>query len=203
MRRKKEKKKREGKFNWQELEEKMAKFSLVLNAKLDPATLDAKLTERAEQLAKASSILDSDQSENLSDFLIFDLGSDNYAIETSHIAEVMPLKLVTFVPSAPDYIYGVVSRRGEIISVVDLGKLLNIKQEEHCEDLIFVESGDTQIGLAVRRIQEIVGISKKSILNLQSQLLSEQAQFLAGVTEIGIVILDVDKLLSSSQLNLD
>src|SRR5687768_2705504 len=105
---------RESEFNWQKLHERMERLSSALTAKLDDAGLDAILSERAELLANA---IINDQFEESFDVLIFALSHEQYAIDTTFVSEVIPAKLVTRVPGAPDFFLGVVGRRGEIVTV--------------------------------------------------------------------------------------
>jgi chemotaxis-related protein WspB len=57
-------------------------------------------------------------------FVLFQLGSDRYAIDTACVAEVLPLIEITRVPHAPPEIAGVCDRRGTPIPVIDLSQLL-------------------------------------------------------------------------------
>src|SRR5688572_1036467 len=110
---------RSGNFNWESLREKMEQFSSALTIKLDDTKLAAMLAERADQLAND---VENEEFEQTIDVLIFALGNEEFAIDTGYVSEVIPLKMLTRVPGAPDFILGVVSRRGEIISVIDLNK---------------------------------------------------------------------------------
>ena len=107
------------------------------------------------------------------------------------------------VPGAPDFILGVVSRRGEILPVIDLSKFMKLPQTQQCNNLIFIEALGFSIGIAVHKLKEIARLMQDSIKSLQSQLSGEQAQYLSGVTESGMALLDVEELLSNTRLNID
>lgn len=189
-------------FSWNELHEKMAKISTAFDNKLDEAKLAAILAERAEQLANLS--IETEQTENnTNDVLIFELGEEQYAIDTAYISEVIPLKLLTRVPGAPDFVLGVVSRRGEILSVIDFARFVGLPGSQTCNHLIFVEYQGTNMGIAVHKLKEIAQIPLTSIQPIQSQWSGEQAQYLKGVTEVGVALLDVKEILSSEKLNFD
>ena len=53
-------------------------------------------------------------------FLLFELGSDRYALEASLIVEVLPLVDLKRIPRAPTEIAGVMRYRGAPVPVVDL-----------------------------------------------------------------------------------
>ncbi|KAF0249130.1 MAG: CheW-like protein [bacterium] len=189
-------------FSWDDLHKKMSELSIALSHKLDENKLSAILNERAELLAN---LVDTEQEteNNALDVLVFEFGEEQYAIDAVYISEVIPLKLLTRVPGAPDFILGVVSRRGEIISVIDFGRFAGLSETQTCQHLIFVENQGTQIGIAVHRLKEITQIPHNSIQAVQTQWSGEQAQHLKGVTELGIALLDVKEILSCEKLNFD
>jgi len=53
-------------------------------------------------------------------YITFKLGDELFAINVSQVREVLELSLITKVPSAPDYMRGVVNVRGKATPVVDL-----------------------------------------------------------------------------------
>lgn len=191
---------RDEEFNWQKLHERMERLSVTLSAKLDAAGLDAILTERAGQLANA---VINDQFEECFDVLTFALLDEQYAIDTAFVSEVIPLKLVTRVPGAPDFFLGVVGRRGEIVAVVDLAKFMHLSVNAPCEHLIFVEAQGLCIGFGVNELKEITTLPRSAFQSLPAQLSSEQIKYLSGVTKSGIGLLNIEELLANERLNFD
>src|SRR5580704_372498 len=55
--------------------------------------------------------------------LLFQLGQDRYALDTSRVAEVLPLVGITRIPQAPAGVAGVFNYRGEPVPVIDLSQL--------------------------------------------------------------------------------
>ena len=53
-------------------------------------------------------------------YITFKLGDELFAINVTQVREVLDLSLITKVPTAPDYMRGVVNVRGNAIPVVDL-----------------------------------------------------------------------------------
>lgn len=56
--------------------------------------------------------------------LLFYAGNDLYAIESSHIVEVIPRVSFRKVQHAPDYVAGLFNYRGVILPVIDLCHLI-------------------------------------------------------------------------------
>ncbi|MEE8301427.1 MAG: chemotaxis protein CheW [Candidatus Tectomicrobia bacterium] len=58
-------------------------------------------------------------------FLLFTVGHERYALESSQIVEVVPLVELIQVPKAPAYLAGVFTYRGTLVPVLDLGQLMH------------------------------------------------------------------------------
>jgi chemotaxis-related protein WspB len=56
-------------------------------------------------------------------FLLFELGSDRYALDVRQIAEVLPLVEVKQIPRAPQAVTGLFTYRGALVPVIDLSLL--------------------------------------------------------------------------------
>ena len=56
-------------------------------------------------------------------FLIFELGTDRYALDVRQVAEVLPLVAVKRVPRAPRSMNGLFNYRGGVVPAVDLSEL--------------------------------------------------------------------------------
>ncbi len=57
-------------------------------------------------------------------FLLFQLGQDRYAMETRHVAEVLPLVQISPMPRMPAAVAGVFNYRGTPVPVIDLSHML-------------------------------------------------------------------------------
>jgi chemotaxis-related protein WspB len=53
-------------------------------------------------------------------FLLFQLGNDRYALEASHVVEVVPLLALKQLPQAPRGVAGIFNYRGRPVPAVDL-----------------------------------------------------------------------------------
>jgi len=56
-------------------------------------------------------------------FLLFELGSDRYALDVRQIAEVLPLLGVKQIPQAPEAMTGLFNFRGAPVPLIDLSQL--------------------------------------------------------------------------------
>src|ERR1700674_1307593 len=88
----------------------------------DPA-VEAMLKVRAEQLAKLSEA--SDASEEI-EVIVCRLGTEMYAVESRHLRAVQWASSITPVPCTPSHVIGIVSVRGEIVTLLDLASMIGL-----------------------------------------------------------------------------
>jgi chemotaxis-related protein WspB len=58
-------------------------------------------------------------------YILFSIGQDRYALDSSHVAEVVPRVELWQVPRAPTYVAGVFRYRGQLVPVLDLCQLMH------------------------------------------------------------------------------
>lgn len=103
--------------------------------------------------------------------LVFESGGAYFAIETVHVARVHPLETPTPLPGTPDFVLGIANVRGEIVSVLDIGRLTGIPGETDARQAIVVESGGMGFGLAASSILGVEDIPRAGIIPAGEDLL--------------------------------
>jgi chemotaxis-related protein WspB len=93
--------------------------------------------------------------------LLFSIGNDRYALESSQVVEVVPRVELWQVPKAPAYVAGVFRYRGQLVPVIDLCQLM---QGQPCSSrlstriLLVRSAGDNEtshiLGLMVERVTD-------------------------------------------------
>ena len=53
-------------------------------------------------------------------YLTFRLGEEIFAVDVSHVREILEFTTVTKVPKTPDYMTGVINLRGSVVPVLDM-----------------------------------------------------------------------------------
>lgn len=132
--------------------------------------------------------------------IVFSLGEELYGFEAAHVREVVKAERITFVPFAPDFIEGVINLRGSIISVVDLGKILNIQDDTRIDErwLIVVEAGSIEAALHIDLAWGVIDVPKSSIEPPLVTLEKGQTEHLKGEAHIDgdlIGILNLENIL--------
>ncbi len=158
------------------------------------------LRERAQGLARNAE--NPPDVESLVEVLEFRLAQECYAIETSYVEEVHPLRDLTPLPCTPSFVVGIVNVRGRILPVLDLKKFFDLPEKglTDLHRIILIRGNDLEFGLLA---DVIVGVCAISIDKLQPSLLTLtgiRSDYLRGVTAERLVILDVARILADPRL---
>jgi purine-binding chemotaxis protein CheW len=108
---------------------------------------------------------------------------------------------MTKVPQAPEYVTGILNLRGQIITVIDLGKKLGLTCIDFNEKTrnIIVNSDSEYIGLLVSHISDVVEAEWDKVEKPPANIGGVQGAFFKGVFKTKdrlIGILDVERVLS-------
>jgi len=132
----------------------------------------------------------------------FQIAHETYALALDRIRIIHPLKDLTFIPGAPDFIRGVINLRGEIISVVDLKVFFDLPDQDfsNLSQVIILTSDEMEFGILADAVLGIAEISKKDIQPSLPTLTGVRVDYLKGITGNGIVVLDAEKLLTDEKM---
>jgi purine-binding chemotaxis protein CheW len=134
----------------------------------------------------------------------FYVGEALCGMDILNVQEINKLMDMTTVPQSPDYVMGILNLRGQIVTIIDLGKKLNLgdtKVSEMSRNII-VNAKNEYIGLLVSRISDVVMADWDKVEPPPANIGGVQGQFFKGVfktKERLIGILDVEKVLESEK----
>ena len=165
----------------------------------DPHT-EALLKRRAERLASVPA--DTQHGEQV-EVIVCRLGDERYAVETRVLRAVQWTGVATPVPSTPGYVLGLVSIRGEIITLLDLAAMLGLparssSSQTGTRPALLIGLSGVRAGLVV---DEVLGVDQMRLDTLQPALSGRE--FSRGVAPGPIVLLDVESLLKSGRFDVD
>ena len=120
-------------------------------------------------------------------FIIFRLGSEYFATETEKIQNISDIMQITKVPTAPSYIKGLINLRGSIKPLVDIGMLLNIKNQSENQNIIILKLDEEEVGIAVDEVIEVADID----LNMLQNTSIDSKEYIKGVIEFNKYLLTV------------
>ena len=132
--------------------------------------------------------------------VIFRLVQEWYGVEITKVKEVIRVGKITYLPSSPEYIAGIVSLRGNILSVTDLKKVLNLPHEDLTEKarIIAIESGKIETGFLVDEVVESIEVPVSKIEVPLLTIPAEGAKYIEGHCKINdklIALISVEKVL--------
>lgn len=134
----------------------------------------------------------------------FYVGKALCGMDILNVQEINKLMDMTTVPQAPEYVMGILNLRGQIVTIIDLGKKLRLGDTE-LNDMsrnIIVNSNGEYIGLLVSRISDVVEAEWDKVEPPPANIGGVQGKFFKGVfktKERLIGILDVEKVLHNEQ----
>jgi purine-binding chemotaxis protein CheW len=112
-------------------------------------------------------------------------GGESYAFPLSAVREILVPPPLTGVPRAPEHFLGVIAVRGQIISVIDLPKVLRLEptEREPCGRILLVDNGDELIGVAVDRVIQVHRLEPNEI-EYASAMSAELSDYVIGVGRV-------------------
>lgn len=125
--------------------------------------------------------------------IIFELKGRQYAMKTKQVEEITKLMDITPVPNAPHYIRGLINLRGNVISLMELSKLLDLPVGENQEytNIIIAKIDNEMIGLLVEDVWEVMNIEEDRIEKID---MDEKQQGIKGIIQIEDRIINLLKL---------
>lgn len=184
------------------LSEDIIKKAIKANEKNSTARFCPASKEAAELFAQRSRALFADvrnDEDEEKEFLLARLNREFIAFEDEGVSEVVEAGVITAVPGADEIFSGLFSLRGELITVVNLSKLL-FKQRAELSKLsriVVVQMKHEKVGLLVEELKDLVVIKQAEIRTphfVDSVLMKfSKGQFDFGSSAVNI--LDIEKII--------
>ena len=144
---------------------------------------------------------------NAAEYLTFRLGQEEYGIDILRVQEIRSYEQPTRMAHAPDFIKGVIDLRGVIVPIVDLRLKLHCATADYTDFtvVIILNVAGTVLGAVVDAVADVVALTADSIKpapQFQSQVDSAFVRGIASVGERMLIVVDIESLLSSSEMGL-
>ncbi|MGK7397118.1 MAG: chemotaxis protein CheW [Candidatus Cyclobacteriaceae bacterium M3_2C_046] len=144
-------------------------------------------------------------------YLSFKLGKELFAANVGKVLEILELTKITKVPQSPEYMRGVINLRGNVLPVIDTRIKFGLPQVEDTIDTCIIvldinmENESIKIGVLVDSVQEVLQLDEESIQpppSIGHKYKSEFIQGMGKVDEDFVMILNIDKVLSTNELSI-
>lgn len=145
--------------------------------------------------------------EAVREVLVFVLGGEEYGVDILKVQEIRGYEKVTPIPAAPDYLKGVVNLRGIIVPVIDMRLKFGMPEPRYDSFtvVIILRIAGRVIGVVVDGVSDVVRLAAGEVKAAPQLGSIVDSGFLAGLAtrdERMILLLDIEKFLSSGELNL-
>jgi len=144
-------------------------------------------------------------------YLTFELGGEEYGLEILKVKEIISIMNITAVPNTPDYVRGVINLRGKVIPVIDLRQRFNMESKDYNErtSIIVVDIREDDgknliMGVVVDSVSEVLNIKDEEIEETPTFGTRLNTEFILGMAKVKDeikILLDIDKVLSSTELS--
>jgi len=144
---------------------------------------------------------------SVSEFLAFTLGQEEYGIDILKVQEIRGYESVTRIANAPEFIKGVINLRGIIVPIVDMRIKFNLGAPRYDEFtvVIILNIGNRVVGMVVDSVSDVTTLSPEQIKpapEMGSALDTEYLIGLGTIDERMLILVDIDKLMSSTEMGL-
>jgi len=138
--------------------------------------------------------------EEIKQFIVINLGEEQYGINIQYIQNIVRMIRVTRVPKAPYYIKGVANLRGEIIPVMSLRLKFDLEEKEESDEtrIIFLQVEGNNIGIIVDKVNEVVQLDDENIESITRELNEEKDAYVFGIGKMGdrlVTLLNIEELI--------
>lgn len=194
-----------GEIDWQGLRQRLAGAAAAIDEalRLPPERARAVMDERARILARVPAA--PPQPGDALEVLTFTLANERYGIDARSVREIVHLVDFTPVPGVPDFIIGLVNLRGEILVVVDLRSFLGVTAKGLTDlSRVIVLGGErAEFGVLADEAREVVTLRLDEVGEPPESIAGVGREYLRGVTEHALILLDGAVLLNDARLFVD
>lgn len=149
-----------------------------------------------------------DEAEQQGDFMklvTFKLDRDRYGVAIDMVREIQRAEGVTTVPTAPDFVVGVMNLRGSILSIVDIRIFFGLPPVTigPAARILLVESDELRVGLLVEHVNEIAQINTADIQPPLSPGEGITEDYIRGIVKHRgemLIVVDLKKILENPRL---
>jgi purine-binding chemotaxis protein CheW len=155
------------------------------------------LEQRTRQLSREAG--DPERGRDTLRVLTFSLAGERYGWPVGRVRTIARIGRITPVPSAPAYYRGVISLRGQVLSVMDLRVYLGMPPLQRSDNadgdfMIVIDGAGLEIGVLASEVYDVLTVPLHALAPASSAGLD--AELVIGVTTEGLTLLDAETLLN-------
>ncbi|CFQ43520.1 purine-binding chemotaxis protein [Yersinia frederiksenii] len=141
------------------------------------------------------------------EFLIFTLGAEEYGIDILKVQEIRGYDQVTRIANTPAFIKGVTNLRGVIVPIIDLRVKFAQQGVSYNENTVVIVLNFDQrvVGIVVDGVSDVLSLTTEQIRPAPEFAVTLATEYLTGLGSLGermLILVDIEKLLSSEEMSL-
>lgn len=137
---------------------------------------------------------------NLEEHVVFSLNDELYSFKSDELIEVLKDRQILDVPFSSDSIAGIINHRGEIITIFDLKKVLNLDTSDTLtNNILLSEDNEEKIGFLIDSVQNIIEVPTSMIQSSPVETGNFSERYSKGqfrLHDCPVIILNQGKILS-------
>lgn len=139
--------------------------------------------------------------------LVFTLGAEEYAIDILKVQEIRGFEPPTRIANAPPFILGVINLRGAIVPIIDLRVKFQIGEPSYNDFTvaIILNLGGRITGAVVDGVSDVIALTDNIIKPTPEFGAAVDTAYIVGlapVEERMLILVDIEKLMSSRDMEL-
>ena len=143
----------------------------------------------------------------MNEFLAFTLGKEEYGIDILKVQEIRGYESVTRIANAPEFLKGVVNLRGTIVPIVDMRIKFNLGEPTYDQFtvVIILNIAGRIVGMVVDSVSDVTTLAPEQIRPAPEMGTVFNTNYLIGLGTLDermLILVDIDKLMSSSEMGL-
>ena len=150
------------------------------------------------------------QEETGSQFLTFQLDNEAYGVDILRVQEIKGWTPVTCIPNTPEYLKGVLNLRGTIVPIIDMRMRFNLKTMEYNAETVIIvlsvktDTAERVVGIVVDSVSDVLSVKTDEIKPSPDFGTSVNTEFIDGLATVDeqmVMLLDIDKMLSTDEIS--
>lgn len=141
--------------------------------------------------------------EEINQFVVFKVGTEEYAIPILKVNEIIRLKgvKITEIPNTYNYITGIINLRGEVIPIMDIRLRFNMEQKQIDDNsrIIIVNLQNKAVGFLVDSVSEVATVETENITDPPEEISDIDNRYITGIAKYKdkiLVILNIDMIIT-------
>ncbi|MEJ5169014.1 MAG: chemotaxis protein CheW [Arcobacteraceae bacterium] len=143
-----------------------------------------------------------------SEYMIFELGSMQYAIELPKIREILTYpNLITTLPNTSPWVKGLINLRGEVVPILDIRIKFStgpIEYNEHTAVIAVITDDKRMIGIVVDKVDDVQKLDIENLAPVSDMGSAIPSKYLKGFIRMEnnrmLVIMDINAIVHKDEI---